>query len=532
MVALVVGIASLCLLFGTGLTTDSPHGVGDNGDGARLYCGAGIVPDTPDKRANWKGVVIDTFRTGGKPCAHPMPSFALLPILLTTGFSGPIWNLRSLGWTWVGVLVLAFGIAAAAAGAAQARRALVVVPVALPLALPAFSRFLLSTFGEAAGLVGTAVTLAGVAATVAGPPRGIARWTALLLSIFGGVLAATAKPAFAVVLVPVLVLCVVMPPTRSRISGLVLALFVVLGATVPVTAAIAFQNEQYGTINTHNLVFTAVGPASGGDSLYRLGLPPDTARALGRAYYPDGGASVPDWDVVVGAQWARLRMGALGYVAAHPRTALRMIDGAFRAASDPRVSYLPADFRSDPDARPTPIPDSSLGEQGAYERTLEPWLNSRPLGRLPWVLIGAAAVAGATGTIRRRGRTSTSALSALWVCAAGTMGLLAIAAVMGDGFFEIAKHTWLAAYGGSVAISALVFCGAASLPRVLRKAPSAQRSSGTTGKSTQESWRWAPVTWRRSRSLAFLVLGVRRRMRQLGDHPRRDSGDHRVGRDI
>ena len=251
-IALVIGVASLCLMIGTGLTTSSPHGAGDNGDGVRLYCGAGIVPTTPDKQANWKGVVVDTFRTGEKPCARYTPSSALLPMLATAPLSGPTWSLRTLGWTWVGVLVAAFGIAATVAGASRPWRALAVVPVVLPFASTDFSRFLLSTYGEPAGLVGTAVALAGVVAAVAGPPRGPARSIALAVAVLGGVLAATAKPAYVVVLIPVLVLCVAVQPAGSRLLGALVAVAVALGAAVPVTAAMTVQDEQYAA-NTHRV---------------------------------------------------------------------------------------------------------------------------------------------------------------------------------------------------------------------------------------------------------------------------------------
>jgi hypothetical protein len=470
-VAVVIGLATTCLMIGTGLLTASPHGAGDNGDGVRLYCGAGIVPTTQDKQANWKGVVVDTFRTGEKPCARPMPSSALLPMIATARLSGPTWNLRTLGWTWIGVLVAAFGVAAAAAGATRPWRALVVVPVVLPLASPDFSRFLLSTYGEPAGLVGTAVALAGGVAAVAGPSRGLARPTALAVSIAGGLLAATGKPAYAVVLIPVLLVCVTVPPAGSRLLGLLIAAVVALGTAVPVIAAVTVQDEQYGAVNTHNLVFTAVGPASQGDALDRLGLPPAASRALGSAFYPDGGRSVPNWEAVVGDDWPRLRAAALGYVLTHPRTALHMVDGALRAASNPRVTYLPADLRSDPTAEPTPVPDPSLGEQGAYRRTLDPWLAGRPLGVVPWFLLGAAIIVGAIGTTRRWGTSLGAALTALCVTATAAMALVAVAAVMGDGYFEIAKHTWLAAYAGAVAIIAMVSWAVFGTVRTVRARP-------------------------------------------------------------
>lgn len=470
-IAVVIGVAALCLMVGTGLATGSPHGAGDNGDGVRMYCGAGIVPATPDGQANWKGVVVDTFRTGQRSCAEPMPSSALLPIIATVRVSGPTWSLRTLGWTWVGVLVAALGFAAAAAGAARPWRALVVLPVVIPLASPDFSRFLLSTYGEPAGLVGTAMALAGTVAAIGSPRRGVARWGALAVAVLGGVLAATAKPAYALLLLPVLVLCVVVPPARSRLLGLLIAVTVALGTAVPVMIAMTVQDEQYGAVNTHNLLFTAVGTASGGDALARLGLPPSASRALGSAFYPDGGATVPNWKTVVGADWPRLRTGAWRYVLTHPRTAGRMIDAALRATSDPRVSYLPADLRSDPAARSVTPPDPSLGEQGAMGRTLDPWLAGRPLGYLPFLVLGAAAVVGAIGVaIRRRGR-SDPALAALAVTAAATMALLAVAAVMGDGYFELAKHTWLAAYTGAVAISAIVLWCAQRLASAFLAAP-------------------------------------------------------------
>lgn len=467
-VAIVVAVAAVCLILGTGLAGDSPHGAGDNGDGVRMYCGAGIVPTTPDQKANWKGVVVDTFRTGEAPCAQPVPSSALLPIVATVRLSGPIWNLRTLGWTWVGVLLAAFGAAAAAAGATRPWRALLVLPVVLPLAAPDFSRFLLSTYGEPAGLVGTAAALAGVVAAVAGPSRGVARWAALAVAVLGGVLAATAKPAYAVVLLPVLVLCVARPPARSRMLGLVLAAIVAVGAAFPVIAAMTAQDREYGAVNTHDLVFTAVGPASSGDALERLGLPPAAARALGSAYYPDGGATVPNWKALVGEDWPRLRAGAWGYVVTHPRTALEMADAALRATSDPKISYLPTDLRSSPRAMSIPTPGPSSGEQGSDGRTLRPWLATRPLGLVPYLVLGAAVVVGILGA--RRNRKSGSALAALGVTAAGTMALLAAAAVMGDGYFELAKHTWPAAYAGAVAISAFALRSAACLVRTLRGA--------------------------------------------------------------
>ena len=44
----------------------TPVGVADNGDGARLYCGAGLTPAHPEARSNWQGGVVLDF-THGRP---------------------------------------------------------------------------------------------------------------------------------------------------------------------------------------------------------------------------------------------------------------------------------------------------------------------------------------------------------------------------------------------------------------------------------------------------------------------------------
>jgi hypothetical protein len=192
---------------------------------------------------------------------------------------------------------------------------------------------------------------------------------------------------------------------------------------------------------------------------------------MGTAYYADGGASVPDWNHVVASDWPRLRSAAWTYVMTHPPTALRMMDAALRATSDPTLSYLPSDLLSAPAARVVPPPDPSFGEQGADGRTLAAWLAGRPLGLVPSLVIGAAVVVGTVAA--RGGRGSESALAALGVTAAGTMVLVAAAAVMGDGYFELAKHTWPAAYAGAVAVSAILpWCGL-RLARAFRGTPAA-----------------------------------------------------------
>ena len=62
------------------------------------------------------------------------------------------------------------------------------------------------------------------------------------------------------------------------------------------------------------------------------------------------------------------------------------------------------------------------------------------------------------------------------------MALVAVGAVMGDGYFEIAKHTWLAAYSASVAVAAIAFFGAVGVAGTFR-ATGGQEAATTAGSS-------------------------------------------------
>ena len=111
--AAAVAMAVVALSLGFGGT---PVGVGDNGDGPRLYCGAGLVP---------------RFATVGSGATWPLTRLGLLYALA------------------VGVLT---GLAAWAVGAGV--RLLALLPALVPLVGPTFTRFFISTFSEPAGLLG------------------------------------------------------------------------------------------------------------------------------------------------------------------------------------------------------------------------------------------------------------------------------------------------------------------------------------------------------------------------------------------
>ncbi|HSK61610.1 MAG TPA: hypothetical protein VK935_21415, partial [Actinomycetospora sp.] len=155
--------AALLVVLALRLPTGRPLGVEDNGDGYRLYCGAGLRPDTLDGFASWQDGWVRTYAVGPPTCADPVPSSALVIARATTWLTSGTWSPTLLGWTYAVLVGLVVGLGAWAASAAGRRRALVVAVPVLPLAAATFPRFFVSTYSEPAGLLGCLATAVGVA---------------------------------------------------------------------------------------------------------------------------------------------------------------------------------------------------------------------------------------------------------------------------------------------------------------------------------------------------------------------------------
>jgi hypothetical protein len=433
-----------------------PSGAGDNGDGTRLYCGAGLVPGTPDGRSNWKGGVVLDFATGAPTCPDPIVSSALPMLRLATAGSGPTWSAARLGILYALAVGLVTAVAAWAVGPGS--RLLVLVPALVPLAGLTFTRFFVSTFSEPAGLLGTYAMFlgAGVIAAAARTDRA-GRITGLILVAAGGLFAATAKASYLPLLLPAFVVCAAtaVPLARSRrLVGPVLAAVAALVAVAPVQAGLQWQQRHFAAVNAHNLVFTAVLPEVGAAALGPLGLPAAAAAFAGRAYYPGGADGVPG-SVVIAADPTGVRAAAYGVLLGHPSAAARASGLGMTATLGARLDYLPSAPLSPSSV--APALGTTVGEQGAYGDQLRSWLDGLTA---PW-LPGLVAVVGlALGILTlRRGGPLVTALSRVAALAAASAVALVAAAVLGDGYFEIAKHVWLAAYLLEVTVAAAVLAG-------------------------------------------------------------------------
>jgi hypothetical protein len=494
-VAFVVVVLSLGLV-------GTPVGVADNGDGTRLYCGAGLTPRTPEARSNWQGGVVLDFTTGAPACPDPIVSTALPVLRLATVGSGPTWSLTRLGLLYALAVGGLSGLAAWAVGPGV--RLLALVPALVPLVGPTFTRFFLSTFSEPAGLLGAYTLCLGTAVVaVTGRSDGRARVVGLLLVTGGGLVAATAKASFVPLLAVACVVAAVTAVGRRRWVGLAVAGVLALVALAPVVAGVQWQQRHFAAVNAHNLVYTAVLPDVGAAALGPLGLPPAALAAAGRAYYPDGVRGVPGAEVVA-ADPAGARRAAYAVLLAHPGAAVRAIGRGLTATLGADLSYLPS-----APVTPTSVPPvlgTTVGPQGADRAQLLAWLDGLPLPWLPATVVAAGLLAGVL-TVRRprdlqqgdtadvewqQGDTAATpgapaaatarALGRVAVFGAVSAAGLVAAAVLGDGYFEIAKHTWLAAYLVEVTATSVVLgLAVVAARRTFVIEPRKRRSHRTAG---------------------------------------------------
>lgn len=491
LVILLVGVGLVARL---GLVGGEAIGAADNGDAIRLYCVADLVPDTDDRAAPGHGVAITEYRTGGPGCWRepPISSAGLLleatvTVATTLDATPPApdgsrrFSFEWLAAVYVALFALGAGVAtvAATAGGRAARpvRAVplvlaVVVPPLLPLlAVPWWSRFLVSSFSEPAGLLGAAWLAWGLlAAAVTRPTSRTARLAALGLIAAGGVVATTAKPGFLPVGLVAVAACVTITvgtrPWRRRLPGIVAAVLAVAVSVIPVLSGVRAQEEAYDKVNAHNLAFTAVLPEAGPTATTALGLRPEAWGQSGQHFYLDGGRSVPAWDETVGARPDELRSAAHRYVVEHPLVLARMVHRGLVATLRPQIPYL-ATETAGPGTTTGSVPRPSFPEGSQTMGPMFVYMDGLPGRWVPPTVLVLALAAGALAVAARRGRDGSPARAT--ACVAGALGVTAlgvvVVAVLGDGYCELAKHVWLASYTlavtGGVLVVGVIAAGAA-----------------------------------------------------------------------
>lgn len=439
----------------------SVRGAADNGDGARLFCGAGIAPATPDSASNWKGGVVLNFSVV-KRCSDSIPSSAL-PILEMSKFgSGQTYSLTRLGWAYTLLIALTVAIATWASTRVALWRALILLPVVSPLALANFSRFFVSTYSEPSGLAGLVALLSGICVVLCTCPTcRVERVIAFGLIVSGTFVAVTSKIAYSPLVVVGVVACLLTEfrtgsesrRIADRTFGIAATVFLLVALVIPMKLALEWQAANTQAINTHNLVYTTVlVEVPGADS--ELGLPSGASKSAGTAYYPDGPAGVVGSELISTSP-SRVRKAATWLMISNPKSLLRAVGISMQATLASSLGYLPSEPWN-ADSAPLTI-GQSVGEQGAKRILLQGWLDQMSLPWLPSAVAILGVSIGVIGLFRRE------RFWGLFAVVAGVAGfssvVLATTAVLGDGYFEIAKHVWLSSYCIAVA-SVAIFCSA------------------------------------------------------------------------
>jgi hypothetical protein len=233
----------------------------------------------------------------------------------------------------------------------------------------------------------------------------------------------------------------------TRLAGPLVAVVLLAGAATPVAEGIAGQDRSYGAVNAHNLLFTALMPAIGPDTVAQaVGLPPAAAAHSGEGFYWAGGFDIPGWTPAIGDRPAEARATARRLVVEHPSALATMVGHGLTATLRPQLTYLPSAPRGTAPEHfegRTPYP-----EAGPQTAMLLGWLAGIGLGWLPLATVLAALTAGAATLVPRVRRADPLAVGLARVAAgAALLGLGVVTlAVLGDGYYELSKHVWLGSY--------------------------------------------------------------------------------------
>ncbi|HEY4334013.1 MAG TPA: hypothetical protein VGM78_15635 [Ilumatobacteraceae bacterium] len=476
LVTLAVIVATACSLGLIG--PRSLTGAADNGDGGRLFCGAGLSPAAP--ASAWQGGVVLTF-TRSPSCADTEPSSAL-PLLRLAVAGQSTFTLQRLGWLYS---ALAGVVSGAAAWALTVRRRValaLLAPIAVPVVDPAFARLFISTYAEPAGLLGAFSLMCGVVVVAAtGRTDRRERIVALTL-IAGGALAATAKVGYipllgvAVIAAATTTMTISARPRTSSIVGLGVAVLLALVSVVPIRHALAWQDRTYAEVNSYNLVYSMVLVEVPGTAAH-LGLPAGAQDFAGNAYYPHGPGGVVG-AAELAADPSGVRSKAWRLLLHHPFVSAHVVGIGLQATAGDDLTYLPSQPWA-PGMVGPPVGVVISGEQGADAASLHSWLDTISVPWLPSATVALGLIAGACSLRRRRSLAAALAR----VAGAATLGALGIVvvAVLGDGYFEIAKHVWLAAYLLDVAQLALVLLAAVGVRRWWRRRRATDTASVEVG---------------------------------------------------
>jgi len=444
-VGTLVAIAALLQLF---LGRDV--GLADNGDGARAMCGIGL-----GRSGGLRSVLSFDWHVAAPKVCQPRPLWAyhssysalLKPVVaverLLTGHQD--FDLRVLGVTWCLLLGVAIGcLVAALPGSTRSRTALGAM-IAFACLDVGFLSYFSSPYVEPGGMLGILFLMAAITAWLTSERP---RFTLLLAVTTAALFTAENKSQLAVVGVAVVPLMLVprlkagrrLPAlTAGRIPALACAGVLILGST----SYLHSQGENLQKGNAYNVMFYSVlarSPDPARD-LAEMHLPPVLAAYVGTSAWQH-----PAWfnPVFVANQHRVLARGTvLRFLARHPARALDLYGLSATATTRARVGYL-ANYEGGAKQGLAPLAHRWSPVFWALQRI-------RPVAGMALAGLWLGGLGWGISALARGWRLPGNDPSR--VAAGGLAVFLALLAIgqavvvpLGDGLYEIDKHSIFTAY--------------------------------------------------------------------------------------
>ncbi len=442
-------------------------GLADNGDGFRLMCHFQLLKS------------VDVI--GSPLVLHYDPTpYGCLPEL--TYLSSQEWLVRPAVWAYrlrygadagfdlryLGLVHAAvFGLLLAALYLAlpgrRRVRVLATVLAGVLLADVTFVTYFVSPFSEPAAFFGLLAVVAAAAWYVRVSRRPLVALLAVAAATVVLVLAKAQTSVFAVLVSPVLLSRTVeIGPLRGPWRGRLVPGTACVLLLVTAAANLVHQPAFFAQVNKHNVVFHTllVDSADPESTLRSLGAPTGLVRYRGTGYF-DPSTAGKEHDAEY-RQFQRVvdRRTLLTYLAKNPDHWGPMLRAGAEAVSELRTSYLsnyPVPRSGGDLLAPRPNPtERLLGAVGTASWPVLPVL---------WL---AALVAGAVLLLRRSSDAHQRALGGTCFLLAGTALSQVLVALVGDGYYELVKHTVLAGYATALLLAVAI---AALVPVVGRRLP-------------------------------------------------------------
>lgn len=423
-------------------------GLADNGDGFRLMCEFELL-----KRDDvlFNPLVVE-YTPVPDGCAEELRYFssqqwivaAAVELFALRYGAGVGFDLRMLGVVHSLLFAAALALLYLALPGSRGSRALSVVLAGALLADIAFVSYFVSPFSEPA----TFLALLFVTAATAGYVRASrGALLALVLLLAAGVFLALAKSqtvVFALLLVPVLLLRQVpLGRLRGAVAGRVVPAVAALVLVAAPLANLTQQPSFFTRVNVYNVVFWTLLPLSADPAatLRDLGAPPALARYSGTGYFTPGSAtSDPAYPEFVREV---SRGDVLVHLVTRPEYWEPLLAEGSRAVATVRTDYM-SNYREPrpPEAMLAPRPDPTVRLLGALGPAAWPVLP------LVWTVV---ALGAAVSAVRSPSASRRAVAAVLYLLAAGALGQVVVA-LLGDGRYELVKHTVLAGWATALLV--------------------------------------------------------------------------------